>query len=121
MRSGVAIVIRKCLSSLTTLIESTPSRRAFPSKLLAPLLQPTQPRSMIPQPHASPQKESEIVTDIEQPADSHHEEDGNDPIIDPNAQAGVQNIEAVTVAWTTAALTFAYVMMWLTCMLENAL
>lgn len=55
------------------------------------------------------------MTDVEHAADARHERDGSESMIDPSAQAGVQNIEAVTVAWTSAALTFAYVMIWLTC------
>lgn len=40
---------------------------------------------------------------------------------DTNAQTGVQNIEAVTVAWTSTALNFAYVMIWLTYFVEGML
>ncbi|KAG6999328.1 MFS general substrate transporter [Physcia stellaris] len=50
---------------------------------------------------------------------------GSDPsdeaIVDAHAQPGVQNIEAVTVAWTKNALIFAYVMIWLTYFVEGML
>lgn len=39
----------------------------------------------------------------------------------PVVDAGVQDIEAVTVAWTTAALIFAYVMIWLVYFVEGML
>lgn len=45
----------------------------------------------------------------------------NEPTIDTEAQAGVQNIEAVTVAWTTVALVFAYIIIWLTYFVEGML
>ncbi|KAL8760710.1 MAG: hypothetical protein Q9184_003112, partial [Pyrenodesmia sp. 2 TL-2023] len=45
----------------------------------------------------------------------------SESIIDAHAQPGVQNIEAVTVAWTTTALVFAYVMIWLTYFVEGML
>ena len=47
--------------------------------------------------------------------------DSDESTVDSNAQPGVQNIEAVTVAWTTAALIFAYVMIWLTYFVEGIL
>ena len=34
---------------------------------------------------------------------------GDEPIVDAHIQPGVQNIEAVTVAWTITALIVAYV------------
>ncbi|KAM5432754.1 hypothetical protein MferCBS31731_007378 [Microsporum ferrugineum] len=57
---------------------------------------------------------------------------GDDPVIDARTDAesaesgndiqpGVQSIEAVTVAWTTGALIFAYVMVWLTYFVEGML
>ncbi|KAL8711699.1 MAG: hypothetical protein Q9220_003870 [cf. Caloplaca sp. 1 TL-2023] len=51
-------------------------------------------------------------------------ESGNNELIrdvDPHAQPGVQNIEAVTVAWTTTALTIAYVIIWLTYFVQGML
>ncbi|EFQ96913.1 siderophore iron transporter mirB [Nannizzia gypsea CBS 118893] len=39
----------------------------------------------------------------------------------PQVQPGVQSIEAVTVAWTSGALIFAYVMIWLTYFVEGML
>jgi len=47
--------------------------------------------------------------------------DGDESIIDANAQPGVQNIEAVTVAWTNTALIVAYVMIWLIYFTEGLL
>lgn len=40
---------------------------------------------------------------------------------DADVQHGVQNIEAVTVAWTTTALVVAYIMMWLIYFVEGML
>lgn len=69
-----------------------------------------------------PQKNSGIVTDIEHAvADSQHQDTGGESIVDPTAQAGVQNIEAVTVAWTRTALIFAYAMIWLTYLVQGML
>lgn len=65
-------------------------------------------------------KEPGIVNDLNDSVRS-----GSDPsdesIVDAHAQPGVQNIEAVTVAWTTNALIFAYVMIWLTYFVEGML
>jgi MFS family permease len=47
--------------------------------------------------------------------------DGDDAIVDENAQPGVQQIEAVTVAWTTTALMVAYVMIWMIYFVEGVL
>lgn len=47
--------------------------------------------------------------------------DGDESIVDAHSQPGVQNIEAVTVAWTTTALIFAYIMIWLTYFVEGML
>ncbi|KAL8673290.1 MAG: hypothetical protein Q9168_002288 [Polycauliona sp. 1 TL-2023] len=41
--------------------------------------------------------------------------------IDPQAQPGVQAIEAVTVTWTTKALVVAYIIIWLTYFVEGML
>lgn len=49
------------------------------------------------------------------------EPDDDGTIVDAHAQSGVQNIEAVTVAWTTTALIFAYVMIWLIYFVEGML
>ena len=40
---------------------------------------------------------------------------------DAEAQPGVQNIEAVTIAWTTTALVIAYTLIWLTYFAEGML
>lgn len=65
-------------------------------------------------------KESGMVHDLNDSVRS-----GSDPndesIVDTHAQPGVQNIEAVTAAWTTNALIFAYVMIWLTYFVEGML
>ncbi|KAI8937882.1 hypothetical protein NX059_005569 [Plenodomus lindquistii] len=71
--------------------------------------------------NASNRKEVGIVNDVERSVHSSSEQDGDDAIVNPTAQPGVQNIEAVTVAWTTAALTFAYIMIWLTYFVEGML
>jgi MFS family permease len=47
--------------------------------------------------------------------------DGEGSAVDTHAQPGVQTIEAVTVAWTTTALTVAYVMIWLIYFVEGML
>jgi MFS family permease len=46
---------------------------------------------------------------------------GTQSIIEPNAQPGVQNIEAVTTAWTATALIVTYVMIWLVYFVEGLL
>lgn len=66
-------------------------------------------------------KEPGTVNDLDHSVHSGHDYDSNESIIDANAQPGVQNIEAVTVAWTTNALIFAYVMIWLTYFVEGML
>lgn len=67
-----------------------------------------------------PTKESGIVNDLNDSVRS--DSDPNDEsIVDAHVQPGVQNIEAVTVAWTTNALIFAYVMIWLTYFVEGML
>lgn len=62
-----------------------------------------------------------IVNDQNQFKHSDTEPNGDDSIVDSHAQPGVQNIEAVTVAWTTHALIFAYIMIWLTYFVEGML
>nr|POE54268.1 siderophore iron transporter mirb [Quercus suber] len=42
-------------------------------------------------------------------------------IIDTNAQAGVQAVEATTTAWTTSALVIAYILIWITYFVEGLL
>lgn len=51
------------------------------------------------------------------PSPTNHEDDS----LSDSAQEGVQNIEAVTLAWTKNALIFAYVMIWLTYFVEGML
>ncbi|KAL8643687.1 MAG: hypothetical protein Q9226_008187 [Calogaya cf. arnoldii] len=62
-----------------------------------------------------------IVNDQDHSVHSDTEPNGNDSIVDSDAQPGVQNIEAVTVAWTTHALIFAYIMIWLTYFVQGML
>ena len=76
---------------------------------------------MTPEAGARAEKESGIVDGLAHSAHSNSDPDGDEPIVDAHAQPGVQNIEAVTVAWTTAALIFAYVMIWLTYFVEGML
>lgn len=47
--------------------------------------------------------------------------DSDESAVDAGVQAGVQNIEAVTVTWTTRALIFAFVMIWLIYFVEGML
>lgn len=37
----------------------------------------------------------------------------NDASVDPRFQAGIQDIEAVTISWTTKSLVIAYILIWL--------
>ena len=67
------------------------------------------------------EKEPGIVNDLDHSVHSGHDPDGDESLIDAHAQPGVQNIEAVTVAWTTTALIVAYVMIWLTYFVEGLL
>jgi MFS family permease len=62
----------------------------------------------------------DICVGSQQHSDSVSENDQN---IVPGAdfQAGVQNIEATTVAWTTTALVVAYIFLWLTYFVEGML
>ncbi|KAL8722331.1 MAG: hypothetical protein Q9225_001179 [Loekoesia sp. 1 TL-2023] len=66
-------------------------------------------------------KEPSIVNDMDHSVHSSPDPDGDGSIINAHAQPGVQKIEAVTVAWTTSALIFAYVMIWLTYFVEGML
>ncbi|KAK7418710.1 hypothetical protein QQX98_003728 [Neonectria punicea] len=50
-----------------------------------------------------------------------HDDDTDAPASSSSPQPGVQNIEAVTVAWTTRALVFAYIIIWLTYFVQGAL
>ncbi|KAI4132168.1 MAG: hypothetical protein LQ338_000834 [Usnochroma carphineum] len=81
---------------------------------------------MPPQADARVKKEPGIVNDLtvndlDSSAHSGSDPDGDESIVDGHAQPGVQNIEAVTVAWTTTALIFAYVLIWLTYFVEGML
>lgn len=51
----------------------------------------------------------------------HQGPDDEKAVITALPQFGVQRIEAVTVAWTSTALIFAYVMIWLTYFVEGML
>ncbi|RMZ77956.1 hypothetical protein DV738_g4110, partial [Chaetothyriales sp. CBS 135597] len=60
-------------------------------------------------------------SDVEPFKDSSHN-DAKDPSLpDDDAQSGVRNIEATTVAWTRGALVFAYIIIWLTYFVEGML
>ncbi len=82
---------------------------------------------MTPQADARVEKEPSTVNDLEHSVPSSPHPDGNDndtdneSTIDTHAQPGVQNIEAVTVAWTTTALIVAYMMIWLIYFVEGML
>ncbi|KAI4749206.1 hypothetical protein E4T50_00535 [Aureobasidium sp. EXF-12298] len=43
----------------------------------------------------------------------------SEPAVDPQAQPGIQNIEAVTMVWSTSALIAAYTMIWLIYFVEG--
>ena len=66
-------------------------------------------------------KEPGIVDELDRTVHSSPDPDDDESTVDAHAQPGVQNIEAVTVAWTTTALIFAYVMIWLTYFVEGML
>ena len=76
---------------------------------------------MTPPADAPPNKESGTVDVLADSRHSSSDPDGDESIVDAHAQPGVQNIEAVTVAWTTTALIVAYVMIWLTYFVEGML
>ncbi|CAF9905102.1 MAG: hypothetical protein HETSPECPRED_004873 [Heterodermia speciosa] len=76
---------------------------------------------MPPQAGARDDKEPGTVNDLDPSVHSGPYSDSDEPIVDTTAQPGVQNIEAVTVAWTTTALVFAYLMIWLTYFVEGML
>lgn len=78
---------------------------------------------MTPQANPNVEKEPSTVNDLEHSvhSDRDHDPNGDEPIVDIDAQPGVQNIEAVTMAWTTTALIFAYVIIWLTYFVEGML
>ncbi|KAL8678545.1 MAG: hypothetical protein Q9224_007106, partial [Gallowayella concinna] len=66
-------------------------------------------------------KEPAAVNEQDPSVRSGGDPDGDESVVDAHAQSGVQNIEAVTVAWTTNALIFAYIMIWLTYFVEGML
>ena len=78
---------------------------------------------MAPQVDDDEKQDASVVNDLEDsvPSDPDSGDLGEEPTIDTHAQPGVQNIEAVTVAWTTKALVFAYIMIWLTYFVEGML
>ena len=61
------------------------------------------------------------VHDLDRTLNTSQDSLQDDGGVNNQAQAGVQNIEAVTMAWTTNALIFAYVMIWLTFFVEGIL
>ena len=76
---------------------------------------------MTPQADGHAEKKPGTINDLDNSVHSDPDPDGNDSIVDAHAQPGVQNIEAVTVAWTTTALILAYVMIWVTYFVEGML
>lgn len=76
---------------------------------------------MTPQADARDKKEPDNVNNLDDSVHSGPDPDGDESIVDAHAQPGVQNIEAVTVAWTTTALILAYVIIWLTYFVEGML
>ena len=76
---------------------------------------------MLPQTDACPEKEPCTLKNLERSGHSSLDPDGEDAILDTRIQAGVQKIEAVTISWTTSALIFAYVMIWLIYFAEGML
>ena len=77
---------------------------------------------MAPRAETHEDKEPCTVNDLDHSVlNSGPDCDSDESIVDANAQHGVQNIEAVTLAWTTTALLFAYVMIWLTYFVEGML
>ena len=67
-------------------------------------------------------KGSTTVNDVEHSEPSGSDLDGNAASsVDTHVQPGVQDIEAVTVAWTKNALILAYIIIWLTYFVEGML
>jgi hypothetical protein len=62
------------------------------------------------QDNAAPDKEPPVVDSLEMEPE---------PAINPQAQPGIQNIEAVTMVWSTSALIAAYTMIWLIYFVED--
>lgn len=69
---------------------------------------------MTSQVDARVEKKLGTVNDLNHSVHSSFDLDDNEFIVDVSVQPDVQKIETVTVAWTTTALIFAYVMIWLT-------
>ena len=92
-----------------------------PSRSSAALLYLLQQQTMMPQADARTKQEPGTVNDLDHSVHSGPNPDSDESIVDANVQPGVQNIEAVTVAWTTTALIFAYVMIWLIYLVEGML
>ena len=67
------------------------------------------------------EKGPDIVNELDDSVHSTPDFNGDEAIVDVHAQPGVQNIEAVTVAWTTSDLIIAYIMIWLTYFVEGML
>ncbi|VUC22206.1 unnamed protein product [Clonostachys rosea] len=59
------------------------------------------------------------INDVEERGSSSDPSDDSAP--DSDTQAGIQNIQATTLAWTTRSLIFAFVMIWLTYFVEGML
>ena len=69
----------------------------------------------MPKADAGTEKGPAIINDMNHTMDSASAVERDESIVDTHAQPGVQDIEAVTVAWTTSALIFAYTLTHLLC------
>lgn len=116
---GLVLLIHNNIVFPITVDSFTIAALPFPSS--AALLFPLQQQTMTLQVDARAEKQPGTVNDLDHSVHSDLDPDGDESIVDANAQPGVQNIEAVTVAWTTTALIFAYVMIWLTYFVEGML
>ena len=65
---------------------------------------PTQQRHSMTHENTVPGKEPIVIGSLEM---------DSEPAVDPQVQPGIQNIEAVTMVWSTSALIAAYTMTWL--------
>ncbi|KAF2171431.1 hypothetical protein M409DRAFT_18548 [Zasmidium cellare ATCC 36951] len=65
----------------------------------------------------APQDKGAVSDDVEVYSGSN----SSDDVVAPEAQPGVQNIEAVTISWTRTALGIAYILIWLTYFVEGML
>jgi MFS family permease len=61
----------------------------------------------------------DYITSGKEPIVNGPVEMDSEPAVDPQAQPGIQNIEAVTMVWSTSALVAAYIMIWLIYFVEG--